>query len=254
MSGDARKTIEQLERQIVRLQRKALLGDLASVLVHEFNNLMTSALARVDFAIMTGREDATRKALETVHRQTHSALRIARRWIDLGQSGALELTDCLLSEAVEDAVIALARPLEKDGIELLRDVAADAVVRADRMLLQQFLMNQLHVTAGALRERGGRISITAMRGDQNVEIEICDHGRSFDATFVTNALSPFLAAPAPGGVAVEDEIAVEFVACRLIARWHAAEITARVDESLGTVLRTVWPAGDAAQGADEVKS
>ncbi|RMF77418.1 MAG: sensor histidine kinase [Planctomycetota bacterium] len=242
MNVPAPDASESPQQIIIRLQRKALLGDLAAVLVHEFNNLMTSALARVDFALMTGEEQAARKALETMHKQAHAALQIARKWVDLGQGGAPELTRAPLENALDDALTTLARPLEKDGLELRRDIDGAIELQADGVLLRQFLMNVLHLMRGSRAERGGRLTIEARRDDDaRATIALRGYGCGLDAETARTSIAPYLASGADALDAADESTPLELIACRLIAEWHSAALRCEADDDCGVRLIVRWP-------------
>jgi signal transduction histidine kinase len=70
------------------------------------------------------------------------------------------------------------------------DVAQDAIARTDRERLRQVLVNLLGNAAKFTRE--GRVSLSALRARDRVEICVSDTGLGMDATLARQALEPFV--------------------------------------------------------------
>lgn len=163
MSGDCARVAETadglgemvrgLQSELVACQRLALLGSMAAMVAHEFNNLLTPILARTEAALTQQPPDEAfvRKTLERTLSQAQRAMNIARHLLDLAHDGAKPVESCSVAGAVREAVETMARPFEKDGITLELDVPAELQVRAREDLLCQVLLNLLPVcgVAGA---------------------------------------------------------------------------------------------------------
>ncbi len=227
---------------LLAYQRQALLGSTAAVIAHEFNNLMTPVLARAEYALLRNDVPMMRKALECVIQQTHQAMEVTRLLLELAEGHVVQPQACDLAEAVEDAVRALVRPLEKDGIRFESQVPESLAVHADPVLLRQVLTNLLLNARQAIEDRPGRITVRAWDEGGRVWIEIRDTGCGMDPQRIEEVINPFLTADPLTDATDWQQIGLGLHACRLIARQFGATLRAEANETGGCTFRLSWPA------------
>lgn len=237
----AERTIDRLERSLIRAQQRATLGTLAAVIAHEFNNLLTPVLPWVDLALGTLDPADMRKALERVRTQARRAEAVTRRLLELAEGRTLPSQPCPVAAAVEEAILTATRPFEKDGIALSVNIPGELRVQAEPHLLVQALLNLLLNARAAMKSIGGTLLICAHRDGDVVIIDIRDSGCGIPADHLENFINPFLA-----GVIDEppDEarIGLGLTVCRLIAHKHGASIQALPNPDRGCTFRLRWPA------------
>lgn len=221
-------------------ERYALLGSVASIVAHEFNNLMTPVLARSQAALTYDDARLTRKALECTVSQTQRAIDICRRLLELANCRPVEQTVVPVAAAVQAALTAAARPLEKDNIVCNVQVSNGICVRADAILFQQILLSFIQDARERLTS-GGRLEISARPEGDCVRIEVSDSSSRFTPEQIERVVNPFLRSSVLERPADDANLGHPLNAVRTIAHLHEATIQAVASES-GCTFRLRWPA------------
>lgn len=235
-----------LQQELIACQRVAMLGSLAAMVNHEFNNLLTPVLARAEAALMSGNAAYMRKSLERTQIQTQRAITVTRHLLSLTQDKPRPRQACNVGEAVHEAVETATRPFEKDGIDLQIDVPDTLMVLAQPDLLCQVLLNLLLNAREAMKDVRGSLSISATGDGDVVEIRIKDTGTGIPEDTLQNVLNPFLAADPWQQPNDWQRIGLGLSVCRMIACEHEAQVQAFGNDGRGCTFQLRWPAASAA--------
>jgi len=206
---DLLRDLEQAERRLAELQealqrshRLVTLGTVASIIAHEFNNLLTPVVSYSQLALQAGVEndpDLARKALERSEEGARRAAEIAESILGFAR-GEGSAGTCELREVVEQALRCLAREPRKDGIELVLDVPGGLTAAMAPTALQQVLMNLVLNARRAMGRSGGRLTVTAAAEGGRVILEVADTGPGIAAAERDAIFEPFVSG---GGGAAE---------------------------------------------------
>jgi two-component system sensor histidine kinase KdpD len=238
-AGDA---VRRLQEELIAAQRQGLLGGVATLMAHEFNNLMTPVLARAQDSVQRDDVAAMRKALQVTVAQTQKAIDITRRLLELASGRRTSPGRCQVRAAVDDAIAALVRPVAKDGIELVVDVPDELTVLAEPALLTQTLLSVLTWSRENLRERSGRIAIRAVREGGSVAVEIENNGTGMSPDQIESVIAPLLAADVAAQPDDRQGAGLALNMCRTIVQLHGGRASARQREGSGCIIRVEWPA------------
>lgn len=241
-TAELEERVRELERELALLHRLALLGTMSAMAAHEWNNLATPVLARAEFALAGGDVAATRKALERTVINTKKSVAMAQHLLGLAKGDDQPIEACPLRASVDEAIEATARPADKDRIDLRVDVAGDLAVRANKLLLEQVLINLLLNARQAVQEAGGRITIAARREGEAVVIEFRDTGRGIAEERLAGLFNPFLAARDEARPHRWHAVGLGLNVCRMIAQRHGATLHAAANNGQGCVFELRWPA------------
>lgn len=242
--GDAAQRLMLAPDEVAALHRRAQLGDLALMLAHELNNLMTPLVARAEFVLKRGTPQDHAVALERVLVQARRATDVAQRLLDFGRGRDVAFQARQLRGLIAEAVATLPRPLEKDGHELIVDVPDEIQVRAAGDLLVQLFFNLLLNSRAAFGDRSGRITFRAHSEDDHVIVRVSDNGPGLAADAIENTFNPFLAALpeecqhnrlSPEGVGVGWRI------CRHIAQIHGGAMRLEANPGVGLTVELRLP-------------
>ncbi|MFH1747727.1 MAG: HAMP domain-containing sensor histidine kinase [Planctomycetota bacterium] len=236
------KTIECLQADLVASQRLALLGTMSAMVAHEINNLMTPILARAEFALSTGSPADMRRTVERSKAHVQRAIAVTEQLLGLAQGAKQPPQPCSVSRAVQEAIAAIVRPLDKDGIELVISVPENLHVHAHFDLLEQVLLNLLLNAQQAMQGMRGCLRISAQSDGDHIIIEVRDAGRGLPADQIENTINPFLAAPYSTEPRAWQSVGLGLNVCRMIVQQHAATIQAEANEGPGCTIRLRWPA------------
>ncbi len=240
-----RETIRGLQNELIACQRLAVMGSIAGMVTHEFNNLLTPIMARCEAALMMDDDVAfMKKALDRALVQSKRAMTVTRHLLNLVHEDDGGVTDCCVRDAVQEAIETATRPLEKDGIELQLAVPEELQVRAQEDLLCQVLLNLILNARTAMKDSPGLLAISAMRDGDVVQVDVRDSGVGLPPEYLQNTINPFLAADPAERPNDWQQIGLGLNVCRLIARRHHATLEGVANEGRGCTFRLRWPAAD----------
>ena len=191
----ARREQEQIRDAMVRAEKLASVGSLASGVAHEINNPlggMKNCLVQME-AHPEDRE-RTQLYIGLMRRAVDRITQVIRGLLDFSRHRELQLAPLSLSEVVQTTLPLVTYRLEKNGIELEVDLAPDLpAIMGDHYQLEQVLVNLVLNAVDALEE-GGRLRIHGHHQDGSVRVQIQDtgpgipkelQGRIFDPFFTT---------------------------------------------------------------------
>lgn len=239
-----RAVIRELQDELVACQRLALLGSMAAMVAHEFNNLLTPITARAEAALLSADDvPLMRKTIERTLIQAQRAKAVTHHLLGLAHNEPRPLQACSVAAAVREAIETATRPFEKDGIELRIAVPEDLQVRAREDLLCQVLLNLLLNARQAMKDTSaGTLSITAQAIGDRVRIDVRDTGRGIPRDVLDNVVNPFLAANPHERPNDWHQVGLGLSVCRVIAHHHGAALEGLANEGPGCTFRLSWPA------------
>ncbi len=180
----------RLKNDLIRSERLAAVGQMASGVAHEINNplavidtiagLVEDSLEDEGHLLSNDTQDILSKAMRRLHHQvarctkiTHSLLGFVRK----NQAGMAPINlDDLLNECLELLLVEIKRCNVTIDIHLDPEVP---IFRSDPMLLQQVFVNLLKNALDATEEvpeRKGRVSIVTQSDGQRIIISVEDNG------------------------------------------------------------------------------
>lgn len=238
--------IAALRAEVLAHHRLALLGNVSAMFAHEINNLLTPVLAYSQEALRDSDTAFMRKALERAARQTERVVTIGRKLLELAHGVSPDSTPRPLQRVLDDALLALARPFEKDRIELEIDVEPELRIDADGTLLEQLLLNLLLYVRDACNGHSGRVVLRGISTDEGPRIEISACCARLPGPAQVRSLAEFFAIDPRETIDDWRPIGMGLSICRLIARLHDAAIEVRQSEPGTLDLRVCWPAANGA--------
>lgn len=230
-----------LQTQLVALQRRALLAETAGMLAHEYNNLMTPVLARASYAISKQDAELNAQTLERIVGQVSKALDLSRHLLRFFTPEEEPDIGCSVLEVVESSLQDTVRPLKKDGIEVIVNVPAELRAKGPAVLLEQVMLNLVLNAKAALRERRGRVHVTARAVEDCIEIEVHDSGVGIEAELRETVFSPFLANTTQEAIEAPQEIGLGLKLCRLIVTQHGGNLRVAESPDGGCCFTVRWP-------------
>lgn len=240
--------LEQVESDLERLHALATLGTIAGSIAHEFNNILTPMMSYAQMAQQHPEDaDLTEKALAKAVEGAHRASEIASCMLGFVRDAPGDAVH--IGHAVRDTLACLARPPEKDGIELRVEVDGDAWAAMRPVALQQVLLNLLLNARRAMLPRGGAITIAACRstwntaGGETVEVRVADTGPGLPAEVRARVFEPFVPGPAstqarPGRPGTGLGLSI----CRRLIEQVGGSISVASESGRGTEFVIVLPA------------
>lgn len=188
--ADLRHTVATLRRQLRHAQRLASVGTMASMVVHEFNNILTPV---VNYAQLAKKKPAlTDKALKIAAANGQRATEICQAILGLSQQQRTPAR-CNLNTLLDETLTAMARDPQRDYIELQRDIPEHLSIHLPRIELQQVLLNLLINARAAVLARPAprQIRIHARPQGNGIVLSVADNGRGIDPDVLPHIFEPF---------------------------------------------------------------
>jgi two-component system sensor kinase FixL len=244
--------LQELQAELVHISRLTAMGEMASTLAHELNQPLSAIanylngsqrlLEKATDPAAARVKDAIRKAAD----QTLRAGDIIRRLRDFVSRGESERRVESITKLVEEAsALALVGAKELDlKVRFQLDPRADAVL-ADRVQVQQVLLNLMRNAADAMREVDRRELVLSSKvaSDGMVEVAVADTGPGISDEIATQLFKPFVTTKRHG-------MGVGLSISRTIIDAHGGRIWCEPNPGGGAVFRFTLPMVPAEESAD----
>jgi signal transduction histidine kinase len=201
--------LESAQEQIVRQERLAAVGQLASAVGHELRNplgVISNSLYLIRGATGDSGDDRMRRHLSTAEREVAAATLIISDLLDFARSREPIIGEVDVAGLVDEALEVAPPP---DGISVARDNGSSLPgVAADRDQLRQVILNLITNGYDAMPD-GGQLRISTAADGAQVDIKVGDTGTGIDAETRGHLFEPFFTTKARGvglGLAVTHRI------------------------------------------------
>lgn len=237
--------LSDLQRQVQKLQRLASLGTVATILAHEFNNLLTPILSYSQYALSRDDPEFLRSAVEKTHKNAHRLSALCTKILGMATDDRMGPVAAEIKPLLADAVECVGRDPSKDGIQVVIDVEDDLKVRAHVGSLQQVLFNLVLNARQAMLDRDGCLHMTAQRiDDGRVAITISDTGHGIRPEHLDKVFEPFFSTREHETRQDRRGIGLGLHICRQLMEEQAGEIMVEQTSSAGTTFKLILPAAD----------
>jgi PAS domain S-box-containing protein len=242
-SEQERERIRQLQADLAHENRLSMMGQLTASLSHELKQPITAAITdnKTCLRWLTRDQPDVEEAREATMRAmkgTTRAAEIIDRLRSLYKKGAPpehELLD--VNELIGEMLFLLRSEAHRYSINMRTDLAAElSPVTADRVQLQQVLMNLMLNGIEAMKESGGELTIeTELVQDGQLLISVSDTGVGLPADKTDQIFNAFFTTKPQGsgmGLAI----------CRSIIESHGGRLWANANNGQGATFQFTLPA------------
>jgi PAS domain S-box-containing protein len=183
---EQRGQLRELERDLARMSRVSMMGELAASLAHEIKQPIAAIALNAESSLRwiqrepPGLEQA-RQALSRIIDDTKRAASIVDRNRALYSQGTPQREPLDLNKVIREMVVMLRDAASRHGIVIRGELdPALPTTRADRVQLQQVLMNLMLNGIEAMQEGSGELSLTSQRAeDGQLLVSVSDSGLGF---------------------------------------------------------------------------
>jgi PAS domain S-box-containing protein len=199
----AEEALHRAQADLAHINRVSMMGELAASMAHELKQPITAALTNAKTCVRWLRRDTAdvaegcEAALRMINDATRAAEVIDRvRSLYRRDTSDRELLD--VNEIIREMIVLLRDKADRNSISIRTELYSDLpLITADRVQLQQVLMNLILNGIEAMNDAKGELRITSKRtADAQVLVSVSDSGiglpvgavdRIFDAFFTTKA-------------------------------------------------------------------
>jgi two-component system sensor histidine kinase DctS len=231
------KRIEELARRqqevLQSRSRLATLGEMASTLSHELNQplaAITSYAAACENLIVAQppRPDAVAQAMRGIKAQAERAGQVIKSVQSFLRRRAVDRADFDLGTLVRGLDALLRLQASRTGAQLEVDVPSGTVVHADRIMIEQVLLNLSRNGFEAMAdtpagERVLEIRVRPRSGDERgdrVEVSVSDRGKGVAPEAVQQLFTPFFTTKSEG-------MGLGLSLCRSVIEQHGGQLVYR---------------------------
>jgi signal transduction histidine kinase len=222
---------ETLRAQLLQAQRLSSVGELASSIAHEFNNILTTIINSAKLGMRNPDAAEKQQAFERVVKAGQRAANIASGMLGFARKSSSHRQNCDIARLVEEVLILTEKDLGKHRIH----VETRFVVRPTAWVvpgqIEQILVN-LVINARQAMPVGGRLKLEVRehRPTETVEVSVSDTGVGISPDQLRQIFEPFFTTKQPdeygrGGTGLGLSV------CRQIIENHQGRI--RVESVVG---------------------
>jgi len=219
--------------QLVRQERLAAIGELASTIGHELRNplgVLNNAVYLLRGDMGKAPSDAAKRHLATAEREISAATVIVSDLLEFARQRDPVLGDVDISGLINEVLAVLPPPTD---VEVTTDVNASVTARADRDQLRQLLLNLVSNAYQSMPE-GGRVTVGAMSGGGVVRMWVTDTGEGIPDDVRTRLFEPFFTTKARG-------VGLGLAVCSRVAEAHHGQIAVESSVGEGSTFRVTLP-------------
>jgi len=241
LAEEEREKLRKLEADLAHINRVTMMGELAASLGHEIKQPITAATtnARTSLRWLDRQPPEVEEARQAISRIVHDVTRAAEimeRNRSLYEQGASQRESIDLNEIIRLMVGMLREAANRYAITIRTELDDSLpLTMADRLQLQQVLMNLMLNGIEAMKDTSGELAVTSKRNDDGqILVSVSDLGvglpvekteRIFEAFFTTK----------PHGTGMGLSIS------RRIVESHGGRLWARANSGRGSCFQFTIP-------------
>jgi signal transduction histidine kinase len=233
MVRERTRELEEAQAELIRKEKLALLGELASSLAHEIRHplgVISNSAYYLD-AVQPEADEPIQKHLGIISSEVRVAESIISSLLAYAQTTEPHRTEVCLSEEVNRVLSAHPAP---EGIEVVDAVPRDLpAVFSDSSQLRQALA-ALVVNAYQAMAQGGRLTITAGQSADCVEVSVTDTGPGIPEANLDKIFEPLFSTKARG-------VGLGLPICRNLMRANGATVSVQTRLGQGTTFIVALP-------------
>jgi len=198
------------DERAAQAEKLRALGQLASGVAHDVNNLLAAVLGRAELArleVDRGQIEPARllEALGQIEQAAEDGARTVRRIQDFARvRNEADVTTIDIAKVIRDT-IDLTRPSWRDAarvagreINVVSEIEPDLLVAADPLELREVLTNLILNAVDAIPRRG-QIQVVGRRVGDMVQVTVADTGIGMSRAVSRRVFEPFFTSKAEGG-------------------------------------------------------
>lgn len=222
---------EDLRQQLLQAQRLSSVGELASSIAHEFNNILTTILNSAKLGMRNPDAVEKQQAFERIIRAGLRATTIASGMLGFARKSSIHRQECDVARLVEEVLILTEKDLGKHRVQVETRFHSRPKVWGVPGQIEQILVN-LVINARQAMPNGGHLRIEVRENEPAdlVEVRVADTGMGIPPDQLRQIFEPFFTTKRPdehgrGGTGLGLSV------CRQIIEQHHGRI--RVESVVG---------------------
>lgn len=193
-----RSETEQLRAQLLQAQRLSSVGELASSVAHEFNNVLTTVINYAKLGLRTPGNDASAQAFEKILKSGHRAAGIVSSMLGYARNSSTQRVMVDLVALTDEVLLLTEKDLSKHRVKLEKRFHGRPHVPGVAGQIEQILIN-LVINARQAMPKGGRLLVEVKDNvpAQMAEIRVADSGEGMPPERLRRIFEPFYTTKKP---------------------------------------------------------
>jgi signal transduction histidine kinase len=234
----AEEALREAHEQLVRSERLAAIGQLASGVGHELRNPL-AAIKNAIFYVrrklakseLPATEPKVLEFLDIIDKEVDSANKVISDLLGFSRIAKPAVSPVNIGGIIEDAIQHVPLP---ENIRLSRDIDPSLpLVMVDADQIRQVFVNIILNAVEAMPE-GGHLEIRAKSQDQFVAVEFTDSGGGIPESIIDKIFDPLFTTKAKG-------IGLGLAMCKSILERHGGNIRVKSEEGKGSTFTASLP-------------
>ena len=247
--ADLRRAFEELhatQGQLVQSAKLNALGEMASGVAHDFNNMLAAILGRTQLLLSRAKDPELRRSLELIEQTAQDGAQTVRRIQEFTRVRLDEVFDEVDLNRILLDVVELTRPSWQSQakargitIDIQRTLDARGFVAGNASELREVFTNLLLNAVDAMPD-GGTLRLITRDDDDRIVVEVRDTGLGMAAETQARCFDPFFTTKAVKGTGLGLSVAYGIV------NRHHGTISVESAAGEGTTFRLAFPVKRAA--------
>lgn len=209
----AEAALHRMRDELGQANRLAILGQITASVAHEINQPLAAIRAFADNAgqfLARGNSGAAERSLGTIAGLTERIAAITAGLRGFARKATGETEPLAIRAAIDGALLLLGHRLRHQGVDVSVEIAGEPRVRAERVRLEQVLVNLIQNAIEALQGRPDpRIRIAGAAEGGQVRVTVADNGPGLAPEIRRSLFMPFTTTKSSGlglGLVISREI------------------------------------------------
>ena len=182
---------KRVQEHLLKAERLAELGTLASGMAHEIGTPMNVILGRAEYLLQRTADEGMKKGLATIVTQVERITKVMNQLLAFARRRTPERRAVDLGEIVDDSLEMFEERIAHSRITVEKTIESSLpLVCADRDQLIQVLINLVMNSLHAMPE-GGRLGLSLDRENRHVRLSVSDTGHGMPEEIRSKVFDPF---------------------------------------------------------------
>jgi PAS domain S-box-containing protein len=238
-----RERLRQLEADLAHINRVNMMGELAAALAHEIKQPIAASITSANACLRWLAHnppdlERARAAAARIEREGNRAADIInslRSFYKTGEPAEHQMVD--VKDAIGEMTVLLRTEAVRHAITIHTEFEPDMpLILADRVQLQQVLMNLMLNAIEAMKDTGGELTIRSRANPGGLTVSISDTGVGLSAESADRIFDPFHTTKPQG-------TGMGLTITRSIVESYGGRVWATANQGAGTTFHFTFPGG-----------
>ncbi len=232
-----RKSLQRSQQDLLRAERLATIGRMASTISHDLRHPLTTILAYAEFQAEGNLDDSQRKAMyDEIRAAVDRMAELISSILEFSKGQeALQLTHGEVAEALERTRNSIRVRPEFKGIPITVSHEGATDGWFDFKKLDRAFYNLLQNACEAVPAESGKVQSMARRVDDHVEVSLTDNGTGIPESIRDEVFEPFVTHGKQEGTGLG------LAVVHKIVRDHGGDVTVEATGKSGTTFKLTLP-------------